>query len=182
MLKMRNEQGMAVIELIPILVIIALLLNFSLGFFGVVHTGVLNSIAARNYAFETFRHKADLRYFMRERTTNPKEIANYMSKDTLYNFRIHGISSDKRPGANSEWVATARQIAFIQPFGGVDKDGGELFNQNSALNTNRTLHNNIASSDQIKQNGVGLDDKFRVFPVWIRPQYGICLNNDCGEN
>lgn len=48
-----NEKGMAVLEMIPILVVFVLFINFSLGFFGAIHSGILNSIASRNYAFET---------------------------------------------------------------------------------------------------------------------------------
>jgi hypothetical protein len=178
--KRNSESGMAVIEMIPILIIIALLLNFSLGFFGVVHTGILNSIAARNYTFETFRHKADLRYFMREGISSADQVANYMASNPApYNFRIHAISSDKR--TDDRWIATARPIAFIKSFGGQDKDGQDLSEVRTPANTNISLHKDIATTEKIKQNGVALDEKYRVFPVWVRPQYGICLNNACGE-
>ena len=59
---LQNEKGMAALEIIPIVIIVVLLLSFSFGFFGVIHTGILNSMAARNYAFETFNHRSDLRY------------------------------------------------------------------------------------------------------------------------
>ena len=52
---LKNDHGMAVLEMIPIMIIVVLLLSFSFGFFGLIHTGILNSIGARNYAFETFK-------------------------------------------------------------------------------------------------------------------------------
>lgn len=181
---LKNQSGMAALEMIPIFIIIALLLNFALGFFGVVHTGILNSIAARNYAFETFNHKTDLRYFAREEAQSKTDIANYMHPNSNYQFRLHGIASDLRPSGQAGWVATARPIAFIGTFGGVDKDGNALNDTRTASNNNKNLHNRIPSSDGIKdlrQNGLRVEEKWEVFPVWIRPQYGICMNNKCGE-
>ena len=81
---LRNQKGTAMVEVVPLLVIFVLLINFSLGFFGVIHAGILNSIAARNYAFETFRNRAVLNYL--------RDIAD--SDDVTYRregFRFHGI-------------------------------------------------------------------------------------------
>lgn len=95
-----NEQGMAVFEMIPIIVVIVLFLNFSLGFFGAIHTGILNSIAARNYTFETFRHRANLTYF-RNSDFNFKDIG----------MRFHGTTSEKVRG--EKWIASTRLIDFM---------------------------------------------------------------------
>ncbi len=60
--RLKDEHGMAIMELIPIMVILVILINYSLGFFGAIHTGILNSMAARNYAFDTFKHRSNLVY------------------------------------------------------------------------------------------------------------------------
>lgn len=172
--KIKNQSGMAVMEMIPILIIVALLLNFTLGFFGVIHTGILNSIAARNYAFETFRHRSNLDYFFRENFSDDL-LVNYTVQPTKYYFRLHGIVSESRPDSDERWVATARNIAFVEPFGGVDKEGNVLAHQNNKPNFESDLHNNKVFT--IKDDGnrtlIG------AAPVWIRPMYGICLKATC---
>lgn len=166
----KNNSGMAVIEMIPIMIIIVLLINFSLGFFGVIHTGILNSIAARNYAFETFRHRANLNYFYRENSSDQQ-----LSEYSRYGFRFHGIASEKRPQANEEWIASARNIAFVKPFGGVDKNGQDLSINNVARNPEPDLHNNkvFTIRDDGSRTVIG------AAPVWIRPIYGICIRSSC---
>ncbi len=174
MLKSRGmklgNSGMAVMEMIPILIIIALLLNFSLGFFGVIQTGLLNSISARNYAFETFRHRSNLNYFLREGTSDT-QISNY----TRYGFRFHGIASENRPGSSNNWIATSRSIAFVKPFGGVDNDDKVLALQRNMRNTESDLHNNkiFTIRDDGNRTLIG------AAPVWVRPIYGICIKASC---
>jgi len=168
--KCLSNSGMAVMEMIPILIIIALLLNFSIGFFGVIHTGILNSIAARNYTFETFRHQANLEYFWRE-DFNDGNLSNYVK----YGFRFHGIASENRTG--DRWVATSRSIAFIEPFGGVDKDGKVLARQQNMQNTELDLHNTrvFTIRDDGNKTLIG------AAPIWVRPIYGICLKAACSQ-
>lgn len=167
---LKGNSGMAVIEMVPILIIVALLLNFSLGFFGVIQTGLVNSIAARNYAFETFRHQSNLTYFVRE-TTAQGEISNFKR----YGFRFHGIASEFRPGTDNTWIATARNIAFVRPFGGVDSDGKVLANERNMRNTEIELHNRkiFTIRDDGNRTLIG------AAPVWIRPIYGICITASC---
>ncbi len=99
----KNQKGIAVFESIPIILVMILLLNFSIGFFGVVHTGILNSIASRNYAFETFRHRADNKYF------RSKSELPYNKKG----FRFHGTVSELTKQDDNRFVATSRPIDFF---------------------------------------------------------------------
>lgn len=153
-----NQKGMAVLEMIPILIVIVILLNFSYGFFGVIHTGILNSIAAKNYAFETFRNRSNLWYF---RVKPDKDNHNYYG----WNQRLHGIASDSRPSSSSAAIATERSISFMSGFGGPDN-----------LGRTPASHESVFS---IKDDGTRFNGKSGVNPVWIRPAYGICLNAKC---
>ncbi|MEZ0393094.1 MAG: hypothetical protein ACAH59_12810, partial [Pseudobdellovibrionaceae bacterium] len=89
-----NSRGNAMIEIVPILAIFILILNFSLGFFGLIHSGIMNSIAARNYAFETFRNRADLRY-LRDAASSDTEFTYTKSQ-----VRFHAIKSERSKKAN----------------------------------------------------------------------------------
>jgi len=153
---LKNQKGMAIIELIPIMIIILLLFNFSLGFFGVIHTGILNSMAARNYAFETFRHRSNLTY-LRDGVKGG-DIVSY--KDL--GMRLHATVSENKKG-NDQFVATQRPIDF-------------LANQNTSAGSTEDHNNGIYNIVDGKRYTAGGG----VSPVWVRPQYGICLNSKCG--
>src|ERR1700752_1592500 len=86
-----NDSGMATLEAIPLIIVFLVLLAFSFGSFGIIHTGILNSIASRTYAFETFRHRANLIYF-RERTAMG-ELLHFIKHET----RVHAVVSEITP-------------------------------------------------------------------------------------
>lgn len=162
-LGLKNNKGNAVLEVIPVIIILTILLRYSFGFFGIIHTGILNSIASRNYAFETFRHRAMLNYFRAKLTSNGYKV------DSLKDNRYHGIYSEKHISLNSspEFWATTRSIMF-PPIEVADVKGGS-----------EDYHNSKIMADV--HPGVRYDKGEGVDPVWIRTRYGICLNSGCGD-
>jgi hypothetical protein len=151
----KNEKGIALIETIPLLFIFLLLLGYGIGFFGVVHTGTLNTIAARTYAFETFRNKANLNYF-RDRRHNFEDIG----------ARFHAIASELAVEDRSldTFTATSRPIAIgVEPS---NNARGDIEMHNSRI---------FEIQDGVRNRGVSTS------PVWIMSGYGICLNYGCGD-
>lgn len=153
----KGQSGLAILETLPILIIFIMLLGYGLGFYGVVHTGILNSIAARNYAFETFRNRTNLDYF-RDRDPGGSDFVLY--KDI--GNRTHAINDEVVPEANGVY-ATDRALAFGRS---VDR-----------LTASQVEHNDGVFNIEYRnrQGGVG------VSPVWIMVGYGICLDARCGE-
>ncbi len=167
---LKSNKGMAALEVVAIFAVIMILFNFSLGFFGVVHTGILKSIAARNYAFETYRFRSNLDFFWRENTPT-------ISKFRLFGNRFHGVTSEYL--GSDDWVATARPISFVSSFGGTNEDGDDM-SRTPSTDANRPLHNSKIFT--IKDDGKPLldeKDQYQAFPVWIKPVYGICINANC---
>lgn len=156
-IRLRNNKGMAVMELIPIMIIIVILVNFSLGFFGAIHTGILNSMATRNYAFETFRHRSNLVY-LRD-GVSPEDNVSYKAQ----NMRLHATVSDRNKGDKTHFIATGRPVDFLAQ---LDQAG------------TKELHNNQIYS--ILDGKRFTDNNGGVAPIWVRTQYGICLNSKCG--
>lgn len=153
-----NEKGMAIFEMIPILVVIVLFVNFSLGFFGAIHTGILNSIASRNYAFETFRNRSDLVYFRNDKTIHFDKLG----------ARVHGTLTEK--SANSptdEWRASTRLIDFMN----FDKRAAETVGAEKGQHSKLRELPSGRVSEGVHQG---------VNPIWIKTMYGICLNATCG--
>lgn len=167
----KNEKGMAVLELVPTIFIYMLLINFSLGFFGIIHSGILNSIAARNYVFETFRHRPNVAYHRTSEFTYDK------------GYRYSGIVSEDVPG-NEMWFATARPLAFASSFGGTNDEGENLGGRGpDSIKGEKDIHNKDIRDIRV---GGKIDESARidsvgVKSVWIKVLYGICLNAKCGD-
>ncbi len=155
-----GNKGLAAIEIIPVIIVIALIANFSLGFFGIIQTGILTQIAARNYTYETFRHRTNLLYFHDVRDGN-----GALSFEK-FGFRLHGIASDKREGSDRAPVATIRRLSF-----GKEIEAAGTAGERNAVGS---LESGIFTIKEKVRN-----ENIAVSPVWIRPVYGICLNSKC---
>ena len=168
---LKNNKGMAALEVIGIFAVIMILFNFSLGFYGVIQTGILKSMASRNYAMETYRFRSNLDFFWRSESTR-------ISKYRLFGNRFHGTTSEYS-SESDQWTATARPISFVGNFGGTDEDGNN-YSRTPAQDNNSELHNRTIF--QIRDDGKPLlddKDKYKAYPVWIKSVYGICINAKC---
>ncbi len=148
---------MATIESLPILIIFVMLIAYMFGSFGIIHTGILQSIAARTYAMETFRHRTNLTYFREDK----KGTENYAKIGT----RFHGIGSDTYKDPKDRWRPAQRSISMVMPTDPVN-------------DKNAKVHGSLVG--QVK-DGVRVRENVKVNPVWIRIQYGICIDARCGD-
>lgn len=150
---LKNQRGMAVIEMIPMLIITTMFFSFVLGFFGAIHSGILGSMASRNYAFETFNNRVNLTYF-REKNA-----------DTSYQgvgARVHGVRSEI--GSAQLWQATSRKINFASTIGQVEEGQGTRETHNQEI---------MAVQDRTRYTEQGVSE------IWIQQTYGICLWSTC---
>lgn len=150
-----NETGMATIEALPLLIVFMVLFAYALGSFGVIHSGILNSLAARTYAFEIFRHRTNLTY-LRANTSNAMYYSNYGN-------RIHTVVSENNVG-DDRFMATERMIAM-----GLDT--------NTLNRDTPAVHNTQIYGIQDGQRNQTIEAN----PAWIMTQYGICLDAACGD-
>lgn len=152
-----NEKGQALLESIPLLGIFVLFFGYGLGLFGVIHTGILYSVAARTYAFETFRNRANVNIF--------REDPSFSNGNALYyrpiGFRYHLVRPENP--TSSDVQATARPIAMglnREPVG------------NSQNHHNNNVVPNITRGERYLGEG--------VHPAWIMVGYGLCITAQCG--
>lgn len=146
-----NQKGIATIEAALLLSVFVVFMTYCVGTFGVIHTGILNSISARAYAFETFRNRANLTYF---RDT----VSGDVLQTIKYGVRAHGIVSEKATMNEKRWYVTERTIA----------QGREI------TSVERPQSLNYKEIQIKKRETAGAN------PVWVRTVYGICLNYECG--
>ena len=150
------------IEIVPILAIFILIVNFALGFFGLVHSGILNSIAARNYAFETFRNRSDLTYL---RDDGSDATFTY-AKSAL---RYHVTRSEASQA--EDYRATRRPIKF--------SDINALSSGGSSDEMGLTEHDTYKKIQEKQSTSTAGDIEGTNNP-WIKTAYGICLTAQCG--
>jgi len=157
---LKNSRGNAIIEIVPILAIFVLILNFSLGFFGLIHSGILNSIGARNYAFETFRNRPNLEY-----------LRDVVGSDNGFTYaksqiRFHAIKTEGQSVDPSKFQASRRPIQFSEIRGVAEEK----------IVPNRTIFKNIMEGQRASETNI--DEG--VNPAWVKVTYGICLQANCG--
>ncbi len=147
---------MAMIETLPLIVVFVILVSYGLGFWGSIHTGILHSIAARTYAFETFRNRTHLTYF-REQGRGLDTPEHYEAQQ----FRFHAIQAIQAPGL--DFYATQRPLALALK---IEKQ------PNSSQDHNQNIH--ILSGRNRSSGGLGIN------PIWVMVGYALCFNPDCG--
>ncbi len=173
---------MAIIEALPVLFMLVLVFNFSMGFFGAIHSGILNSIGSYNYAMETFRFRSSLMYF------RPGTMTHYKAS----NNRVHGITkegSDKDDKVEKgEWPTTIRAITLNYDQNNakrnlasalVDDNGGAVAESDHMNYKNRNDSTNIwftRKENYTPQQGTTIQSA----RIWIKTVYGICISADCG--
>jgi hypothetical protein len=165
---LNSESGMATLEMLPLVIVFMVFIAYMLGMYGITHTAILNSIGARNYAFEITRHRADLTYLRSNGMFDGTEtrILSYKPVGTR-SFAVIGESESD----NGKFPATVRKIAM-----GLDSSKEEIDRQPA------TVHNENGGKNvyTIKDNAENTDIKVR--DVWIMTRYGICLDAKCGDN
>lgn len=155
---LKNQKGMAIFETIPILVIFLVLIAYLLGIFGMVHTGIVNSISARAYAFETFRNRANVTYFRDRESAGFHHYANFGA-------RLHAVNGETMvgDGATNSQYATLRPIAI----------GREPADSRASVSD----HNERVFGIETRNRKGGVE----ASPAWIMTGYGICINAQCGD-
>lgn len=155
--KILSHQGMATIESIALLSIFVVILGYQLGLFGAIHSGILNSIAARTFAFETFRNRTNLTYY-RENVVLQKP--DYYEQSQI---RWHTVVKENINPPSSLFHASARPISTVF-----------IGDQGMRVLGRQDEHNNIYNFD-LKVR------KIEINPIWVMVGYGMCLNANCGD-
>jgi hypothetical protein len=161
----KTEKGMAFVESIPVLFMIIIVFNFSLGFFGAIHSGILNSIASYNYTMETFRFRSNLMYFR-----PGGGMAHYQKSMS----RVHGVTADgvKNDDTTKKvWPATVRSIAFNAAVTKIDTTEA-----NHGYKKIRGPGNTWFVDSKYEADG---NNAVQSPEIWVKTVYGICLNAEC---
>ena len=172
-----GKKGMAMIEMIPVMLMMFILMGASLGSWGIVHTATLHSIAARNYAFFVFNNRSDLSYFRDDQ--NPSRKTYYRTdarsnQHFMTGKRFHFIAKQKSSSSPPEAQVITRRVAFdktVQYYNTNPPSPPNLLTPNERQNLMLDRRN----YDQSRSGGK------KAIQVWIKVGYGICLDAGCGD-
>ena len=81
-----NQRGIAMVEMLPLLFIFVILFGLTFGLWASIHTGMLQSIAARHYAFQVLNNRTHFIYH--RDTEEPDGKKSYYGKDRKRFFAI----------------------------------------------------------------------------------------------
>lgn len=95
---LQNQSGVAVVEMLPLLVVFVILFGLTFGFWTSVHSGILRSIAARHYAFEVINNRSHIIYH--RDTTGRTGNEQYYGKNG-YRFFASVIKQGGNPALKS---------------------------------------------------------------------------------
>ncbi len=143
---------MSLLESLPLILVLASLIGFLLGMWGMTHKNSLHSIAARNYTFETFNHRSNLTYFNDVRSETHSYVAS--------GLRFHAIGD----GDGGTLKALTTPVRF---------PATTTVSEPSELHTQRIWEDSRVPIDGEATVGTKLS--------WVMVGYGICLNSRCGE-
>lgn len=153
--RIKKEDGSAIIETLPLLIIFMTILGNMWGFFMAVHSGILSSIGARTYAFETFRNRADLTYFRDQEINSGDPYTKQKVNYYLSGLRTHAVT---KPNNQNKFYPLAINYNKFSP--APSKASSSIQVQHS--------HDSIFSEHRATNTGVK--------EIWIRSNYGMCLN------
>ena len=182
-----NNKGIAIFEMLFLIVVFMVLFAITLGFWGAVHTATLQSVSARHYSFEVINNRTHFEYHrdwplegnagknhMLRNTTSPGP-KDYHGKMGMRLFYISGIIADS--SLKEEDIVTTRGLNFFKE---VDRDPAKAIPSKGVMPPGHDT-GGPASDPGFHQQIFDVPDGRSVNPLWLMTGYGICLNYDCGE-
>lgn len=148
----KSEKGFAIVEAVAFLFVFIVLTLYIIDLFSAVHTGIVNSIAARTYLFETLQHRADLKWLRYKDVTGGLKDRNF----SLEHERFHAVTDeDAIDPSDTEIRASMRKLTQVNPNDLIQKVN------NTGLDSNK----NLTTSIKIKTGyGICLDSQCPTEP------------------
>ena len=184
---LQNNKGVALVEMLPILVVFVALVSITLGLWGFIYSSVIQSIAARHYSFEVINNRSHFAYHRDYSLENQGESLSYnkakedgIDRRDYHGLKQGGLSKGMRffaitsEGTSDNFLyAGKRDISFFANIG--NSNGGLI----EGANKEENWHNQEAVQSY---RSLGFDTEVeKVNPVWLMTGYGICLDCDCGD-
>ena len=188
-LKMRRttksfRPGIAMVEILPLLVVLITFFGLSMGLWGAVHSGTLQSIAARHYAFEVINNRTHVEHHRDWNPSSNEGNGLMFESPTPSPEEYHGLLGMrlfavvvKQPGAKPKEFVENRGLNF---FNDIDRAYDEQ--PGGILSSSQTdTANKYSSRASFLEEAQLFIQAPPINPIWLINGYGICLNCCCGN-
>ena len=177
-----GQKGVAIFEMLFLLLVFVVLFGLTLGFWGGIHTATLQSISARHYSFEIINNRTHFEYHRDWNLgSSPASKGNmlgnkafagadrYHGKWGMRLFYVSGISGQKEPNV------TTRGLNFFKEINrptakALPSKGASIKVHEKGTTSTPAYHQNIFNQTSGSVN-----------PMWLMTGYGICLEHSCGD-
>ena len=177
--------GIAMVEILPLLVVFITFFGLSMGLWGAVHSGTLQSIAARHYAFEVINNRTHLEHHRDWDPASSAGTEKMFQSPTPSPEKYHGSMGmrlfaivTKQTSSKPEEFVENRGLNF---FNDIDRDYDEQ--PGGILSSPQTdAANKYSSRAGFLEDAQLFIQTPQINPIWLMSGYGICLNCCCGNN
>ena len=164
----RDQKGIAIFEMLFLLLVFVVLFGLTLGFWGAIHTGTLQSISARHYSFEVLNNRTHFEYHrdwpVESTPSSPKIMignGNYPGSKAYHgNFEMRFFYVTGIFGMDTANVTT-RGLNFFKE---IDRDTATVIPGDESIPPS---DGSIPGHDTTGPRGV------KANPIWIKVGYGI---------
>jgi hypothetical protein len=153
-LNKKNEKGFAILESVVFMMAFVILAAYSIDLFSIVHTGIVDSTAARTYLFETLQHRSNINMLRQGNEFNPNNSGYDRTLDyTTMHFRFNVVHSEAQDSNDSVGAKIVGRTITQAESTGHNVSDPKLDSQSNKTNI-----------------------------VYLKNGYGICLDSVCPEN
>ncbi len=148
----KNDRGYAAVEAIMFLVAFMAMAVYAIDYYAAIQTGILGSIEARAYLFETVRHRPNVDYLRRDRSAE-LQFANTVQGHE----RIHMITDESLPENN---------ITQIPAVGRTITQADSSFRNQGNVGVGK----------------LGFAEEQKTSTIYVKSGYGICTDAQCAQD
>lgn len=151
--KLKEEKGFAAVEGVVFLLALVVMAVYAIDYYTAIQTGILGSIQARAYLFETLRHRPSADYLRYDRSSDVR----FSNANENYE-RLHMVNDEDYPPDNTNQIPAVGRVITASD---------ESFRNKGQLGA---------------PNQLGFSENNKTSTLFIKSGYGICTDSQCPED
>ena len=178
------RSGIAMVEILPLLVVFIAFFGLCIGLWGAVHSGILQSISARHYAFEVINnrtHPDHHRDWDPALSGDGKMFGSPSDSNKKYHgdlgMRLFAVVTKQATNDPEEFVENRGLNFFSDIDRSYDEEPGGILSSKKTEGANNYGPARVGFLEEEKS----FVQAPPINPVWLLTGYGICLNLCCGD-